>query len=183
MTTPLYDIPLSKIDGSTATLKEHAGEVLLITNVASKCGLTPQYEGLEKLYENYRNQKFSVLGFPANDFAGQEPGSNEEIQSFCSLTYNVQFPLYAKIPVTGPDKHPLYATLIAEKPETEGREAMETMLRGYKMEPTAKPEVVWNFEKFLISRKGEVVRRFAPGTAPDAPELVAAVEAELAKAP
>lgn len=89
MTTPLYDIPLSKIDGSAATLKEHAGEVLLITNVASKCGLTPQYAGLEKLYETYRGKKFAVLGFPANDFAGQEPGSNEEIQAFCDLTYKV----------------------------------------------------------------------------------------------
>lgn len=181
MTTPLYDIPLSKIDGTAATLKEHAGEVLLITNVASKCGLTPQYAGLEKLYENYRDKKFAVLGFPANDFAGQEPGSNEEIQAFCDLNYKVQFPLYAKIPVTGPGKHPLYAHLTAAHPETEGREAMETMLRGYKMEPTAKPEVVWNFEKFLINRKGQVVRRFSPDTAPDAPALLEALEAELAK--
>lgn len=181
MSASLYDIPVSKIDGSPATLGEHKGEVMLVVNVASKCGLTPQYEGLEKLHEKYRRKKFTVLGFPANDFAGQEPGSNEEIQGFCKTTYNVQFPLYSKIPVTGPDKHPLYKHLITVKPDTEDRAGMETMLRGYKIDPTSEPEVVWNFEKFLINRKGEVVRRFAPDTAPDAPKLVEAIEAELAK--
>lgn len=181
MDTLLYDIPLKKIDGSDATLKEHKGEVLLLVNVASKCGLTPQYDGLEKLHEKYKAKKFSVLGFPANDFAGQEPGSNEEIQTFCKSTYGVQFPLYSKIPVTGPDKHPLYQHLTTAKPDTEDREGMEKMLRGYKMEPTPKPEVVWNFEKFLINRSGHVVRRFSPDTAPDAPKLVEAIEAELAK--
>ena len=179
MAANLYDIPLKKIDGSDATLAEHRGEVLLVVNVASKCGLTPQYEGLEKLHEKYRGKRFSVLGFPANDFGGQEPGSNDEIQQFCSTKFNVQFPLYSKIPVTGPEKHPLYKHLTESKPETEGREGMEKMLRGYKMEPTAKPEVVWNFEKFLIGRNGEVVRRFAPDTAPDAEQLVTAIEAEL----
>lgn len=181
MDTLLYDIPLKKIDGTDATLKEHKGEVLLLVNVASKCGLTPQYDGLEKLHEKYKAKKFSVLGFPANDFAGQEPGSNEEIQTFCKSTYGVQFPLYGKIPVTGPDKHPLYQQLTTAKPDTEDREGMEKMLRGYKMEPTPKPEVVWNFEKFLINRSGHVVRRFSPDTAPDAPKLVEAIEAELAK--
>jgi glutathione peroxidase len=122
-----------------------------------------------------------LTGFPANDFAGQEPGSNEEILGFCSTTYGVQFPLYSKIPVTGPDKHPLYKHLTAAQPDTEDRAGMETMLRGYKMEPTAKPEVVWNFEKFLINRRGQVVRRFAPDTTPDASKLVDAIEAELAK--
>ena len=141
-----------------------------MVNVASKCGLTPQYEGLEKLYETYRGQKFAVLGFPANDFAGQEPGTNDEIQSFCSLNYQVQFPLYSKIAVTGPDKHPLYQSLIAAQPETEGRASMETMLRGYNIEPTAAPEVVWNFEKFLIGRDGKVVRRYAPTAKPEALE-------------
>jgi glutathione peroxidase len=182
MNTSLYDIPVNKIDGSAATLNEHKGEVLLVVNVASKCGLTPQYEGLEKLHEKYRAKKFSILGFPANDFAAQEPGSNDEILSFCKTTYDVQFPLYSKISVTGPDKHPLYRQLTTAKPDTEDREGMETMLRGYKMEPTAKPEVVWNFEKFLINRQGQVVRRFSPDTAPDAPKLVEAIEAELAKA-
>src|ERR1039457_6324150 len=121
MSTSLYDIPLKKIDGSDATLKEHKGEVLLVVNVASKCGLTPQYDGLEKLHEKYKGKKFSVLGFPANDFAGQEPGTNEEIQTFCKATYGVQFPLYSKIQVTGPDKHPLYKHLTTEKPDTEDR--------------------------------------------------------------
>lgn len=179
MAANLYDIPLKKIDGSDTTLAEHRGEVLLVVNVASKCGLTPQYEGLEKLHEKYRGKKFSVLGFPANDFGAQEPGTNEEIQEFCSTKFNVQFPMYSKIPVTGPDKHPLYKHLTEVKPETEGREAMEKMLRGYKMEPTGAPEVVWNFEKFLIGKNGEVLRRFAPDTAPDAEQLVAAIEAEL----
>lgn len=181
MNQTLYDIPVKKIDGRDTTLTEHKGEVLLVVNVASKCGLTPQYEGLEKLHEKYRNRKFSVLGFPANDFAGQEPGSNAEIQVFCSSTYGVQFPLYSKIPVTGPDKHALYRLLTAAQPETEDRMGMETMLRGYGIEPTQPPEVVWNFEKFLINRAGKVVHRFPPDTAPDAPKLVEAIEAELAK--
>jgi len=181
METSLYDIPLEKIDGSAATLGEHRGKVLLVVNVASKCGLTPQYEALEKLHETYRGKNFSVLGFPANDFAGQEPGSNDEILDFCKATYQVQFPLYSKLQVTGPGKHALYRHLTTEKPETENRENMETTLRGYKMEPTAKPEVVWNFEKFLVNREGKVVRRFSPDTAPDAPKVVEAIEAELAK--
>ena len=182
MTQSLYDIPVSTINSEGTTLADHRGEVLLVVNVASKCGLTPQYEGLERLYETYRGQKFAVLGFPANDFAGQEPGTNEEIQSFCSLNYQVQFPLYSKIAVTGPDKHPLYQALIAAQPETEGRASMETMLRGYNIEPTAAPELVWNFEKFLIGRDGKVARRFAPDTAPDDARLIAAIEAQLAKA-
>jgi glutathione peroxidase len=177
----LYEIPVERIDGASATLKEHSGEVLLVVNVASKCGLTPQYEGLEALQKKFSGAKFSVLGFPANDFAGQEPGSNADIQQFCTTQFGVSFPLYGKIGVTGPQKHPLYRYLTAQKPDTEGRDRMETMLRGHKMEPTSKPEVVWNFEKFLIGRSGQVVRRFAPDTAPDDPRLIAAIEAELAK--
>jgi len=180
MTQPLYEIPLKKIDGSAATLAEHQGDVLLVVNVASKCGLTPQYEGLEKLHEKYRDRGFAVLGFPANDFAGQEPGSDSEIASFCTLNYGVQFPMYGKITVTGPDKHPLYAGLTAARPDTDGRETMETNLRGYGIEPTSRPEVVWNFEKFLIGRDGQVLARFAPDTAPDAEKLAAAIEAALA---
>ena len=181
MSETLYDIPVQKIDGTDATLGEHAGEVLLVVNVASQCGLTPQYEGLAQLHEKFRDRKFSVLGFPANDFGAQEPGSNEEIQEFCSTKFGVQFPMYSKIPVTGSNKHPLYQHLISEQPETENRDGMETMLRGHKMEPTQKPEVVWNFEKFLINREGKVVRRFAPDTAPDAPKLVEAIEEALAE--
>jgi len=180
--TSIYDIPVKKIDGTPATLKEHQGEVLLVVNVASKCGLTPQYSGLEALHQKYAPSKFSVLGFPANDFAGQEPGNDAEIQQFCTTNFGVRFPMYSKIGVTGPEKHPLYQYLTNAKPDTEDREAMEAMLRGYKMEPTPKPEVVWNFEKFLINRHGQVVRRFSPDTKPDAPKLVEAIEAELARA-
>lgn len=182
MTAALYDIPLQKIDGTAASLREHAGEVLLIVNVASKCGLTPQYAGLEKLHETYRGRKFAVLGFPANDFAGQEPGSDSEIAAFCTANFGVQFPMYSKLVATGPDKHPLYAHLTAARPETEGRAGVESMLRGYKIEPTAVPEVVWNFEKFLVDRQGQVVRRFAPDIVPDAAELVGAIESEIARA-
>jgi glutathione peroxidase len=185
MTAPsnssLYDIPVDKIDGAAATLREHAGQVLLIVNVASKCGLTPQYAGLEALYERYGARKFSVLGFPANDFAAQEPGSNAEIQQFCTTNFGVKFPLYGKIAVTGAHKHPLYRFLIEQKPDIEDRLRMETMLRSYKMEPTPKPEVLWNFEKFLVGRQGRVAHRFSPDTAPDSTQLIDAIESELAK--
>lgn len=181
MSESLYDIALQKIDGSPATLAEHRGNVLLVVNVASKCGLTPQYAGLEKLHETYRARGFSVVGFPANDFGAQEPGTNAEIQHFCQTNYGVQFPMYSKIQVTGSAKHPLYRHLIAAQPRTENRDAMEKQLRGYGMTPTSAPEVLWNFEKFLVDRSGRVVARFAPDTAPDAAPLVKAIESELAK--
>mgnify|MGYP001280034490 CR=1 FL=1 len=177
----LYNISVDNIDGGQTTLGDHSGKVLLLVNVASQCGLTPQYEGLEALHQKYEKQEFSVLGFPANDFGGQEPGTNEEIKDFCSSNYSVSFPLYSKIPVTGEGKHPLYAHLTSEKPDTEDRDGMEGMLRGHNLEPTAPPEVLWNFEKFLIGKNGEVVRRFAPDTAPDSAKLVDAIEEELAK--
>jgi glutathione peroxidase len=180
MSESIYDIRLEKIDGKPATLAEHRGNVLLVVNVASKCGLTPQYEGLEKLHGTYRARGFSVLGFPANDFAGQEPGSNAEIQEFCRTNYSVDFPLYSKIQVTGGNKHPLYRHLTSARPDTEDRGGMETRLRGHGLSPTSPPEVLWNFEKFLIDRSGRVVQRFSPDTAPDAPKLVAAIESELA---
>ena len=176
----LYAIPLTKIDGTPATLAEQAGKVLLVVNVASKCGLTKQYEGLEALHERFRDKGFTVLGFPANDFAGQEPGTDAEIASFSTANFGVQFPMYSKLVATGPDKHPLYAALTAARPETEDRAGMEKSLRGYGIEPTAAPEVLWNFEKFLIGRDGQVIRRFAPDTAPDADKLVAAIDAALA---
>lgn len=179
MPSLLYELPLQRINGERGTLYPFQGEVLLIVNVASKCGLTPQYEGLEKLYRTYRERGFSILGFPANDFGAQEPGTEEEIQAFCSTTYDVSFPMFSKIVVTGEERHPLYSWLIHAQPVTEGRNVMEERLRSFKREPTPAPEVVWNFEKFLISRNGQVLRRFAPGTAPDAPELVAAIEAAL----
>jgi glutathione peroxidase len=170
------------MDGARASLAEHKGKVVLVVNVASKCGLTPQYEGLEALYRQYREHGLVVCGFPANDFAGQEPGTNEEIASFCQSTYAVDFPMYGKIAVTGEGKHPLYAALIAARPEAAGDpDGFRENLRGYGLTPTAAPEVLWNFEKFLVSREGEVVGRFAPNLPPDAPEIKAAIERELGK--
>jgi len=176
----IYDIPVSRIDGQQTQLDTYRGQVLLIVNVASKCGLTPQYEALEKLHEQYHGQGFNVLGFPANDFAGQEPGTDEEIQAFCSNTYGVQFPMFSKVVVTGPDKHPLYQRLTSAITQVPGRQTMEDRLRKYKIEPTAEPEVLWNFEKFLIGRNGQVVARFSPDTTPDAPVVKDAIEAALA---
>lgn len=181
MNTSFLDLPIKSINGENTSLKAYQGKVLLIVNVASKCGFTPQYEGLEALYEKYHDQGLEVLGFPANDFAGQEPGSDAEIQQFCSLTYSVKFPMFSKIVVTGPDKHPLYAGLTQAMPETEGRDDVVTMLKGHGITATPAPEVVWNFEKFLIGRDGKVLRRFAPGFAPDDATLVSAIEEVLAK--
>lgn len=183
MSTSVYDIPVTKIAGEAATLGEHKGKVLLVVNVASKCGLTPQYEGLENLYERFRGQGLVVAGFPANDFKSQEPGTNDEIQSFCTMNYGVKFPLYGKIAVTGEGKHPLYVQLIAAQPRatTVNQPTWREKLKGFGIEPLAEPELLWNFEKFLVSRTGEVVQRFAPDTAPDAPELIAAIEGELGK--
>jgi glutathione peroxidase len=183
MTASIYDIPVRKISGEDASLAEFKGKVLLVVNVASKCGLTPQYEGLEKVYEQYKGQGLVIAGFPANDFKAQEPGTNEEIQSFCSLNYGVQFPLFDKITVVGDHKHPLYAALIAAQPKAVSLSEVpfREKLKGYKIETNPDPEILWNFEKFLVSREGKVVERFAPDTQPDAPALVAAIEAELAR--
>jgi glutathione peroxidase len=178
----LTAIPLKRLDGNSDSLADHRGKVLLVVNVASKCGLTPQYEGLEKLYKQYQGQGFEVLGFPANDFGAQEPGTDEEIAEFCSANYGVSFPMFAKADVTGPDKQPLYAELTAAMPTKRGNvDAMKERFRGFGMTPNDDPEVLWNFEKFFIARDGTVAGRFAPGMTPDDPELVAAIEAELAK--
>ena len=178
----LAAIPLTRIDGTPDSLAAHQGKVLLVVNVASKCGLTPQYEGLEKLYTEYSEQGFEVLGFPANDFGAQEPGTHEEIVEFCSVNYGVSFPLFAKADVTGEGKQPLYAALTQAMPEKTGpAEAFRERLKGYGMTPTEDPEVLWNFEKFLIARDGTVAARFAPAVEPGATELVGAIEAELAK--
>ena len=182
MAEAIAAIPLTRIDGASDTLADHAGHVLLVVNVASKCGLTPQYAGLEKLYEGYRDKGFEVLGFPANDFGAQEPGTHEEIVEFCSANYGVSFPMFAKADVTGPGKQPLYAALTTALPEKQGDAAgWRERLRGYGMTPTEDPEVLWNFEKFLIGRDGQVAARFSPAVTPEDPELVAAIEAELAK--
>jgi len=180
--TDIAEIPLNRIDGSADKLANHAGNVLLVVNVASKCGLTPQYEGLEALYKQYNDKGFEVLGFPANDFGAQEPGTNDEIVAFCSANYGVSFPMFTKADVTGAGKQPLYAALTAAKPDKQGPAAeFRDRLKGYGMTPTEDPEVLWNFEKFLIGRDGKVAARFAPGIEPNDPALVGAIEAELAK--
>lgn len=178
--TAIQDIPLKTIRGEDAALSDYAGKVLLVVNVASKCGLTPQYEGLEKLYRDYRDRGLVVMGFPANDFAGQEPGSNDEIASFCTTNFGVDFPMFEKIVATGPEKHPLYAGLTGAMPAKAGDAAgFREKLRGFGMTPTEDPEVLWNFEKFVVGRDGNVVARFSPDTAPDDPALVAAIETAL----
>jgi glutathione peroxidase len=158
----LYDVPLTTLDGAPASLAEHQGKALLLVNVASKCGLTPQYAGLEALHERYADRGFSVLGFPCNQFLGQEPGTSEEIATFCSTTYGVTFPLFEKLEVNGPGRHPLYAEL-TEIPDADGKAG----------------DVAWNFEKFLVSPDGRVVARFRPQVEPEDPTLVGAVEEQL----
>jgi glutathione peroxidase len=181
MPTPIQEVPLKTINGKDAKLGDYAGKVLLVVNVASKCGLTPQYEGLEKLYASRRGEGLEVLGFPANDFRGQEPGANEEIASFCSTVYGVDFPMFEKIVVTGPEKHPLYQALTRERPQADGGDsAMRTRLEGFGITTGGPGEVLWNFEKFLVGRDGRVVARFAPDTPPDDPRLKAALDQALA---
>ncbi len=177
----LNDIPLKRIDGSATTLAAFRGKVLMVVNVASKCGLTPQYQGLEKLYEAKRGEGLEILGFPANDFASQEPGSDSEIASFCSLTYDVQFPMFSKISVKGNAQHPLYRQLTAAKPHAIGEGPMLEKLSGYGIQTGAPGEVLWNFEKFLIGRDGTVAERFSPDVAPDYARLLAAIDRELAR--
>jgi len=177
----LADIPVTKIDGAPTTLGAFQRKVLLVVNVASKCGLTAQYEGLQALYGQKKGEGLEILGFPANNFKGQEPGADDEIAAFCSTTYDVTFPLFSKISVKGPDQHPLYAALTAAQPEVVGDGPMRARLAGYGIETGEPGEVLWNFEKFLVSRDGDVVERFAPDITADDPRLVAAVEREIAK--
>jgi glutathione peroxidase len=154
-------VPLETISEDTTTLAQYHGQVLLLVNVASKCGNTPQYDGLEALYRKYQRQGLTIIGFPANNFGGQEPGTNSEILNFCQHTYDVTFPLMSKISVKGKDQHPLYAYLTKESP--------------------APGAITWNFEKFLIDREGRVVARFNPKTQPDDPRLVSQIESLLAQ--
>lgn len=154
----ITDFEVKNLEGKVTTLKEFEGKVLLIVNVASKCGFTPQYTGLEELYKKFKDRGLVVLGFPCNQFGAQEPGDEKEIQSFCSLTYNVTFPMFAKIDVNGPEAHPLYQFL-----KKEGKGILGT--EGIK----------WNFTKFLVNRNGEVLERYAPTTTP------ASLEAEITK--
>jgi glutathione peroxidase len=158
----VHDIPVKTLSGEPASLGDLSGQTLLVVNVASKCGLTPQYTGLEQLHDQYRDRGFSVVGFPCNQFGGQEPGSAEEIQEFCSVNYDVTFPLFEKIDVNGPGRHPVYAEL-TEATDAEGQAG----------------DIQWNFEKFLVSPDGKVIGRFRPMTDPHDPGLVAAIEASL----
>ena len=160
--TPLNDIALTTLDGRPTTLAELAEGAVLVVNVASKCGLTPQYTALEQLAKDYGQRGLTVIGVPCNQFMGQEPGTAGEIQTFCSTNYGVTFPLLAKTDVNGPDRHPLYAEL-TNTPDDSGEAG----------------DVQWNFEKFLLAPGGEVVNRFRPRTVPDAPEVIAAIEAVL----
>jgi glutathione peroxidase len=184
----IYEIPVQTITGEPASLADYRGQVLLIVNVASQCGLTPQYEALEKVYTRFKSSGLVVCGFPANDFGAQEPGTNQEIYKFCTGTYAVDFPLFAKITVTGPDTHPLYQALIAAQPEADGinRDNFRARLNGFLKEKhngaTTNPEpgILWNFEKFLVDRAGNVIARFSPEVTPDDPGIISAIESALA---
>jgi glutathione peroxidase len=182
MSATIYDIPVKTIDGSDSSLRAYAGKVLLVVNVASQCGLTPQYEALEKLYEAQRDRGLVVLGFPANDFGAQEPGSNTEISSFCDSKFGVKFPLFEKISVKGEARHPLYQELIDAQPIADGNgNEFAEKLAGYGVKPDVPGGILWNFEKFVIGRDGSVAARFNPDVTPDDPKVIAAIEAELAK--
>lgn len=157
----LYTIPLKDIDGKEASLKSYSGKVLLLVNVASKCGLTPQYQALQSLYEKHKDQGLVVIGFPCNDFGGQEPGTNAEVKEFCSTNYKVTFPIMDKLHVKGAEQHPLYAELTGPTAAFPG-------------------EIKWNFGKFLVGRDGKVIARFEPKTAPDDAEVTKAIETALA---
>jgi glutathione peroxidase len=183
MSTPIQKIPVRRITGEDTNLGEYSGKVLLVVNVASKCGLTKQYEALEKLYKDYRDRGLVVVGFPANDFRAQEPGTNDEIANFCTSNFGVDFPLFEKITVVGEAKHPLYKELIAAQPKATSTSAehFSENLKRYGIETNKEPELLWNFEKFVVDRSGKVTARFAPNTTPDDPALVKAIETELAK--
>ena len=179
----VYEIPVERIDGAPATLGEFAGKVLLVVNVASKCGFTPQYAGLEKLYEAQRERGLVLAGFPANNFGAQEPGSNGEIATFCSATYGVEFPMFGKISVKGPDRHPLYRELTAAQPvaiEPSGSQ-LRAKLTARAPRKTTRLTCSGISKSFSIGRNGEVVARFSPDVAPDDPVLLEAIERELAK--
>jgi len=178
----LYDINVTDIDGKTQTLGEYAGNVLLVVNVASKCGLTPQYEALEKLYEQHADEGLVVMGFPCNQFAGQEPGSEQEIQDFCMSNYGVRFPMFGKINVNGDSRHPLYQALVGARPKAQSLPdgSLRVRLAERNLLSADDSDVMWNFEKFLVSRNGEVVGRFAPDMTVDHPLLADAIRAQLA---
>ena len=177
----LAGIEIRMNDGDRARLADWRGKVVLVVNVASKCGLTGQYEGLEALYRARKDEGLVVLGVPANDFKQQEPGSDTEILEFCQSRYDVSFPLASKTSVAGAEKHALYAALIAAQPDAQGDGPWRARLQGFGIAMNPAPEVQWNFEKFLITRDGTVAGRFAPDVAADDPRLVAAIDHALAQ--
>ena len=182
MANEIYEIPVKTIDGTETNLGEYKGKTLLIVNVASKCGLTPQYEGLQKLYDEYHGKGLEVLGFPANNFMGQEPGTEDEIKDFCDTNFNVKFPMFSKVSVKGDDQHQLYHYLTETKPDTDVNDGvMEEKLAGYGSKRSQPSEILWNFEKFLVGKNGEIVVRFAPDVTAEDERLVAKVEEELGK--
>lgn len=158
----MYEFTMKDIDGNDVKLDAYRGKVALIVNTASKCGLTPQYEGLQNLYDKYKDKGFVVLGFPANNFMGQEPGTEKEIKDFCNLNYDVSFPMFSKISVKGADQHPFY-----------------TFLTNKDTNPGFEGDISWNFEKFLTDKNGKIIARFSPKTTPDSPEVVSAIENAL----
>lgn len=183
MAYTIFEIPVTKIDGTETTLGEFEGKALLLVNVASKCGLTPQYAGIENVYKEYKDQGLEVLGFPANNFLAQEPGTSEEIVEFCTTNYDVTFPLFQKISVKGDDQHPLYSYLTQEKGEADisNGSAFEEKLAGFGQTRENAADVLWNFEKFLIAKDGSVAARIAPDVTAEDERVVSAVKAEIAK--
>ena len=165
MERSIYEFTMKNIDGQEVKLGAYKGNVVMIVNTASKCGLTPQYEGMQALYDKYKDRGFVVLGFPANNFMGQEPGTEKEIKEFCQIKYNVSFPMFSKISVKGADQHPFY-----------------TFLTNPKSNPGFEGDITWNFEKFLADRSGKIIARFSPKTKPDDPQIVKAVESALGAA-
>lgn len=159
----MYEFTMKDIDGKDVKLDAYKGKVVMIVNTASRCGNTPQYEGLQKIYDKYKDKGFVVLGFPANNFMGQEPGSDEEIKEFCTLNYNVSFPMFSKISVKGADQHPFYSFLTHKETN-----------------PGFDGDITWNFEKFLTDRNGKIIARFTPKTKPEDPKVVEAIEKALA---
>ena len=158
----MYEFSMKDIDGKDVKLDAYKGKVLMIVNTASKCGLTPQYEGLQALYDNYKDKGFAILGFPANNFMGQEPGTEKEIKEFCALKYKVSFPMFSKISVKGTDQHPFY-TFLTNKETNAGFDG----------------DITWNFEKFVVDKSGKVIARFSPKTTPDDPEIAKTIENAL----
>ena len=183
MQNALNQIEFRTSDGKPTNLSDFSGKVLLLVNVASKCGLTPQYDGLEAIYEKYKERGLVVLGFPANEFGSQEPGTNAEIQEFCRANFGVQFPVFEKIVVKGEGQHPLYTHLTKTVPNAVKKpdSTFEKKLAEHGLLKGNPGDITWNFEKFLIDRKGQIVGRFAPDIAPDEPLLIQAIESQLGK--